>query len=179
VTSSHVLIKAALLCLSEHWPRSLSLEELHELTKVKLHAKPDPVQQLQDAELLAKAIVRCYRTDLVQFHLHGLHEIREISERPLAGPLSRWQAIRREPISNLAHELVDLSDFDRFVLSLLDGTRDRASIIQAMIEHVKRGEITLQQKGVPVENPELIATVVEHTLSKTFERFIDMSLLQG
>ena len=179
VTSSHALIKAALLCLSEHWPRSLSLEELHELTKAKLKAKPDPVQQLQDAELLAKAILRCYRTDLIQFHLHELPEIHQISERPMAAPLSRWQAIRREPVSNLAHELVDPSDFDRFVLSLLDGTRDRADIILAMIEHVQRGDITLQQKGVPVHDPELIATVVEHTLSKTFERFIDMSLLQG
>jgi methyltransferase-like protein/SAM-dependent methyltransferase len=179
ITTSHVLIKAALLCMSEQWPRLVSLDELQRLIGVKLETKLDPIQQLQNAELLSTAILRCYRTDLIQFHIHSPPEIRQVGERPLAPPLSRWQSIRREPISNMELELVDLSDFDRFVLSLLDGSRDRAAVIQAMIEHVQRGDITLQQKGVPVDDPELIATVVEHTLSATFDRLIDMSLLQG
>ncbi len=50
-------------------------------------------------------------------------------DRPVASPVARWQATRRELLTTLRHEGVRLPDpVARELLSLLDGSRDRAAL---------------------------------------------------
>lgn len=51
-----------------------------------------------------------------------------VSERPRASALARHQAQSSLQIANLVHTLVDLDEFGRRLLLLLDGTRDRAAL---------------------------------------------------
>ena len=177
ITTTYPLIKAALLCLSEAAPHSLSQDELQIRTNAKLSSSPDPIRLLHETELLSKAILRCHKTDLIQLHLFEPATASEISERPMAAPLSRWQAAHQEPISNMRHRLVELNDFERLILSLLDGTLNRDDLCQAAVDHVAKGNMVLQHQGKPVEDKELIAVVVDQSLSETLQKLVALSLL--
>lgn len=53
-------------------------------------------------------------------------------ERPLASPLARWQAARQDELTSLLHARVRVPDANaRRLLTLLDGTRDRAALVAA------------------------------------------------
>ncbi len=177
ITTTFPLIKAALLCLSEASPQSLTLEELHLRANAKLGSSPDPIQKLHEAELLSKAILRCHKTDLIQLHLFEPCAIHEVSDHPVASGLSRWQAAHHEPISNLRHRMVELNNFERFILSLLDGTLDREGLCQAAFHHVASGQMDLQHHGKVVEDKSLIKVVVEQSLLETLHKLAAFSLL--
>jgi hypothetical protein len=56
-----------------------------------------------------------------------------VGERPVASPLARWQATRRDQLTNLRHEVVRISDATaREVLTLLDGSRGRGQLADAL-----------------------------------------------
>jgi hypothetical protein len=53
----------------------------------------------------------------------------EPSERPVASPLARWQAANGEPLTSLAYTTIHMEEpAARLLITLLDGTRDRAAI---------------------------------------------------
>lgn len=177
ITTSHPLLKAALVCLSEARPHSLTLDELLERTNARLNASPDPIQLLRDSELLANAILRCHKTDLIEIHLVEPQAVRQAGDRPRAVPLLRWQAAQQEPISNAQHRLVEIGDLDRLVLSLLDGTRDRRELCRDIVERISQGQLALEHQGKPVQDPELIAQVVEAALPGSLDKLAAMLLL--
>ncbi len=53
-----------------------------------------------------------------------------VSQRPRASALARHQAQSSLQIANLVHTLVDVDEFGRRLLLLLDGTRDHATLAQ-------------------------------------------------
>lgn len=177
VTTSHPLIKAALLCLNEAWPRTLALDELYDRTNARLQATPNPVVRLHETELLSKAILRCYKTDVIQLSTIDLSCAAQLGQKPTVSPLTRWQATHQEPVSNLMHEVVDVNDFDRLVAGLMDGTRDRTAICQAVVDAVCQGTIDLQHQGKPVTDREVITAVADQSLSQCFEKFIELALV--
>jgi hypothetical protein len=53
----------------------------------------------------------------------------EASERPVASALARWQAARGEPLTSLVYTTIRMEEpAARLLITLLDGTRDRAAI---------------------------------------------------
>ena len=74
--------------------------------------------------------------------------------RPSACPLARIDAARGAQLTvNLRHERVDLDDFARFVLPLLDGSRDAAAIAAAVAAGARNGRIVFDRNGGPVGDP--------------------------
>jgi SAM-dependent methyltransferase len=56
-----------------------------------------------------------------------------VGDRPVASPLARWQATHRDHVTNLRHEAVRIGDAAaRQVLTLLDGSRDRDALVDAL-----------------------------------------------
>jgi SAM-dependent methyltransferase len=56
-----------------------------------------------------------------------------VEAQPLAAPVARWQATRRETVTNLRHEAVKLTDpFLRALLPLCDGTRSSRDLARAL-----------------------------------------------
>jgi SAM-dependent methyltransferase len=56
----------------------------------------------------------------------------EAGLRPVASPLARMQAAEGALVATLRHVRVELPDFERAVLLMLDGTRDRAALVAAL-----------------------------------------------
>jgi methyltransferase-like protein len=101
----------------------------------------------------------------------------DASERPRTTPLALRQAANREPISNLNHCSVELTEFERYVLSLLDGTRTRGDLRAILAEQVRQGVLVLEKEGQPFHAPERTQSVIEQTVERSLQKFAGLFLL--
>jgi SAM-dependent methyltransferase len=83
-----------------------------------------------DGDELAAAMLEGFLAELVMPHRSPLRVVDVAGvERPLAGRLVRWQAQRQQDVTSLAYATVHMAEpAARLLLTLLDGTRDRAAI---------------------------------------------------
>ena len=178
ITTPHPLLKASLSALAEAWPRSLVLDEIQARCGQLLSSDPDPVMRLRESEMLASALLRCHRTSLVEFHSIAPQVITTIAKTPCVSQLARWQAAHGEQVCNLMHEVIEVNEFDRLVITLLNGEMDIAALEARLVEHVVRGDIALHQKDEPVTEREVISTVVQHSLAQTLKKLAQMNALR-
>ena len=78
-------------------------------------------------------ILEAWMTGFVQLRTKPLLATPTAGTRPQAFALARWQAGRRESVTNLRHESIRLTDpLARTLLTLLDGTRERDEMVNAL-----------------------------------------------
>ena len=84
----------------------------------------------------ADALLReAYVSALVTLHAVPPPLVTSVSARPLASAVARHQAARQEMVTNLRHVGVRVAEAPtRYLLTLLDGTRDRPGLVRAMTE---------------------------------------------
>lgn len=116
------VIKRALGLLGDHSPCSLPFDAL----------RPD------GAGVLADSLLRAYAANVVRFHVHQPRFAADAGERPRASALARLQASAGEPVTTLTHRTVRIEDpAGRRLLTLLDGTHDRAELATLMSDGVE------------------------------------------
>jgi SAM-dependent methyltransferase len=97
-------------------PRALGFAELRE----RLGADPDA---------LGAALLDGFRRDRLIPHAGPLRAASDPGERPTASLLARWQAAHALDLTSLAYTTVRMEEpAARLLITLLDGTRDRAAI---------------------------------------------------
>ena len=125
--TAHPAAIAVLNALIEAWPRAVPAAEL-----------PGDPQQVEAILLSAFAggLVRLYATPPALAAVPA--------ERPVASPLARIQGRTDETITTLLHTSVEVSDpIVRRLLVLLDGTRDRAALVDELLPLVGGSRETL------------------------------------
>jgi methyltransferase-like protein len=167
------LVKAALTILAEWWPRSLNLEQLRDEIQGRLGRLQD------DPQALARAILHCYRSMLVQLHVHEPAIALEPGERPRAAPLARHQAEGDTLVISLRNRNVELESFDASVLQLLDGTRDRTAVVEQLMRWVAEGTFAIDRSGQPLQDPVQIRAVLTESLEPSLRRLAGHALLWG
>lgn len=131
--TDHPLVKAAFVRIGESWPRALPVAELAEAPGA---VPPDP----GDVRALCDALLRSYAGNLVQLHLYPPTFSLQAGERPTASPLARLQAGSGPVVTNLRHASVRLEDaLGRHLITLLDGTRDRSTLLTELEHFVGSG----------------------------------------
>ena len=72
--------------------------------------------------------------------------------QPRAGhsPLARLQAASSQRVTNLPHELVELTPFDTHLLPLLDGTHGQPSLIEELFALLQQGALNISEDDHPV-----------------------------
>jgi len=110
---------ALLRMLVEAWPRTVSFDDAANFLRAR-HTVARPIEALLAERWMAGEI------ELVS-------QPRPIAttagDGPVASPVARWQATRRELLTTLRHEGVRLPDpVARELLTLLDGSRDRTAL---------------------------------------------------
>jgi SAM-dependent methyltransferase len=133
LSTAHPLAKAALAHLGAIWPRAIGLDDLVR----QAHGTPGlpgTGDRAGAARALAEMVVSAYSARVVQLFTVPSAFTLEVSERPEASAVARAQARRGdELVSTLRHGVVQLEDhFARRLLCLLDGTRDRATLLEEM-----------------------------------------------
>jgi trans-aconitate methyltransferase len=131
LTTDHELIKRALVRLGEAWPHPVPVATL--------------IGSDDGADALCNTLLRAYAANLVQLHVWAPELATAPSERPVASALARLQAAEGTRITNLRHASVDVPDaLGRRLITLLDGTRDRAALLRELDRPAEELERSLE-----------------------------------
>lgn len=173
------MMKAALVALFEQWPRPVPFAALWEAVRHRLPNMARSVPQFQEvgSQVLAEAMLRCFLSNLVAFHVHPPRFTLEPGERPMASPLARLQAASSARLTNLRHRLLELGELDRIVLQCMDGSRDREALLDALAELGERKAFTLELDGKAIEDRARIREFVKDGLDACLARLARNALL--
>jgi methyltransferase-like protein len=166
LSTNRPLLKAAIEVLCEAWPGTLPFPEL--LSRSRAAAGlTDPGTAEADGRNLAGGLVDSYlSSDMVELHGAPIVVANTAGEKPLALPSARIRAEEGRPVSNRRHELVRLNDLERCLLTLLDGSRDRAALVEECLAVVATGRLRLDRDGQEVRDP----TDVKATLTAIIDQ---------
>jgi hypothetical protein len=125
--------------LSRAAPRSVPVPELAATVEARLGPvwSADPAQSRLT---LAQTLLDFYINGVVGLSTHAPPFVTVPSERPVGFGPARLAAATQDKVPTLLHCLIDVPPFDRAVLRLLDGTRDRAAVAAAVAPEVPAGE---------------------------------------
>jgi methyltransferase-like protein/SAM-dependent methyltransferase len=182
LTTASPLVKAAARCLAEAWPGSIPFDGLLAAAWARLKAGPAPDRAAMDEEALelARALLTAFATTgkpLVELSLCPPCFAAQVSERPVAGPLVRLQAKTSHQVTSLRHETVSVPDFDRHLLQLMDGSRDRRALLDGLLECQARGEIRITADEEPVTDPTRLAQILGETIDQQLPKLAREALL--
>jgi hypothetical protein len=145
LTTDHPLVIDALKRAASAWPATLWVRDV---------LGPDATPAERDA--LCDALLRSYAANLVALHVHPPRAASNPDDAPRATALARHQARAGETVTNLRHASVRIEDdLGRRLVTLLDGTRDRAALAADL-------RAFLAERGRPV--PDDLADSLERSL---------------
>jgi methyltransferase-like protein len=178
------IVKAALCVLSDAWPRAIAFDEVRRQARLRVNSKrpDDPAVAAQDALALGRAVLTAYAggsNSLMELWLTPPRFTTEISHRPSASPLARLQAVSGPQVTNRRHQTLGVSEFDRQLLPLLDGTRDRAELRNSLVQNFKKGKLSLSREGKPITDPGLARDLLTQTLDQQVPKLAAAALLVG
>lgn len=140
------ITKAALAILAEVSPRAVPFETLAleaQRRAVDAGARQADVDPPVLMNRLGGDLLRAFATatTLVSFHTHPPAVATQPGERPKTTALARLEAQTGVEVTNLYHDVLCLDPFDRHLVQLLDGNRDRTMIVQEMARAISAGEV--------------------------------------
>jgi SAM-dependent methyltransferase/methyltransferase-like protein len=140
------LIKLALERLASSWPRAVPFDELLHGARDAVSVADAPRAPRDATHVLGESILRGYAADVVQLHVYQPRFADVPGRYPCASALARLQAECGEPLTTLRHTSVRVDDdAGRRLVTLLDGTRDRHALVEAMFGQ-EEGESDLAAK---------------------------------
>jgi SAM-dependent methyltransferase len=140
LTTDHPLVIGALQQIGDAWPGAPRIADL--------------AADADELPTICEALLRCYAANLVGLHVDPPVVSRAAPERPRVSPLARLQAGQGELLTTLRHTGLRVDDdLGRRLVALLDGTRDRAALLD---ELTPAGALT---------DEELVAGI-EHSLER-------------
>ncbi len=147
--SDFPLTKAALAVLQNAWPRAMGLTEL--LKRARQRLNEDSVDfeldSIQAREMLGEDLLHCYSGNVVEIHAWQADFSTQAGRTPMASPLAVYQAAHGLPIVNLKHESVTLDLISKALLKILDGTRNRGTILNHLLDCAHTGTVVLKENS--------------------------------
>jgi methyltransferase-like protein/SAM-dependent methyltransferase len=179
LTTAYPIVKAALQYLAETWPQALPFEQVQTIAQARMQSGEDSdLQRSLDRSLLAGALLDGFLgSNLVEWHVHAAPVTGIISEQPVASRLARYQAVGQKTVTNLRHETVVLTDFERFLVRKLDGTRDREALTAELQRHLGEEGLGLPVEVLAAQAPEMIRRVVGQHLENALRKLASHGLL--
>lgn len=177
VTVNLPTIKAAVVALFERWPHSAGLDDLWAEVLDRLGRGGPGATSEADFREFAEHLLMGNRMNLVELNVHDPKVAREPGARPRAGALSRRQAARGEKVVSLRNQVPQLQELDRLVVALLDGTRDRSSIVEELAKGVDAGSLHLKLDGQGVRDPAETRALLAAPVGESLRRIADAALL--
>ena len=168
VATRHPLTKAALTVLSEAWPASVGHEELQASARARLVPKAVVVQTPEayedDRKVLDANLWAMHLQDLVEIHATRSHFTTRVSGQPSVSPWARCQVAQGPVVTNMRHESIALEDFERRLVSILDGTRNHDQLAEALAAEADRDHLVVQEAGRPLTEPQSVSRALARGL---------------
>ena len=154
ITTDHPLTKAVMTILASSEPECMAFDELVQRAwaEVEGHNSEGPPED--EIRLLGANLLRGYtfHSDLVDLRLRVPAIALKASERPVANAYGRILAGDGQVmVSNEYHERLQLHPAQGYLLSLLDGTRDRGQLAEALAEMTERADGEVESDAEPEE----------------------------
>ena len=163
----HPLTKAALVCLSQIWARSIGFDDLINHARQIIESS----NQISDADFIAEKqrvktfFLQIYTVGFIELHVHQFQFAMTISERPKVSDFARWQTPRGKIVTTPTGFNLPLDDdFKRALLPLLDGTLNKTQLLDRLAENA-------------VENPEFNSADLPALLDQNLAEIAKVGLL--
>lgn len=174
------LIQAALVTLSEAWPQALHFNTL--LAAARAACGRGAVESAasidEDADILEDALLRAYAGSVIEFYSHPPRFVLQPGEYPVASPLARLQSREGSRVTTLHHHNITIEDpLGRYFLQLLDGTRNRAALLDDLARFVVADGAGEPTNGQPVEEPEAVRQRLVTALERKLAELARLALL--
>ncbi|HEX9784123.1 MAG TPA: methyltransferase regulatory domain-containing protein [Opitutaceae bacterium] len=183
ISSNQPIVKAAFLLLGQHWPKSIPFRELVGLARSHLEAagpnSPAIPAGRAAEEAVAGAILTCLSKGACELHVHAGAFVTTISERPLACPYSRWQARSGPVVTNRRHERVELDNFGRQLLLLLDGEKDPDALVDSLTQLAVAGTLIVLVDEKVTHDREIIRAIMPAQAEAKLLQLGRLALLVG
>jgi methyltransferase-like protein/2-polyprenyl-3-methyl-5-hydroxy-6-metoxy-1,4-benzoquinol methylase len=182
ISSRLPIVKAALVCLAENWPAAIPITALAESAReringlVEIPEKPRPDAET-DSRTLEGALLTCFTRGMCELHLHPIPFALSAGVRPKACPWVRWLCSRGSAVTNRRHEQVILDTFERQIVPLLDGGRDREALVEALTALAENGTLLVDVEGKRVEEHGKLKKIMETSLEEKLRQFERQALL--
>lgn len=177
--TDHPVTKAAMLHLAGVSPRRVAFDELLNIGRSQVYAKPDSATLVRDRQLLAANLLQafCFSMSLVELHVYEPVTVRRAGEKPIASAYARSEVAREEKVTNLWHENTVLDDVSRRLLPYLDGTHDRAALIELLHGWVREGVIGVVEDDQPIQDEAAIRQRLGQDLETALQWLANIGLL--
>ncbi len=160
--------------LSNHWPRSITLDELHAASVQRLAIRGKSFDHFT-VDDTARTVMDIFATGFVNYSVHPPPIANQVSNRPLVTALARLQASSGMSVTNQRHENLSLDEFSRFLVALLDSQHDHRQLLEKIQTAVAKGELTIPQNGQ--KHQRLDQAHLNSLISNTLTGLCNISLL--
>jgi methyltransferase-like protein/cyclopropane fatty-acyl-phospholipid synthase-like methyltransferase len=168
IRTSHPGTQAAMICLNEIWPETLSFDELCRSTTQRLAAGVLRASDEDDSwrRTLAQDLMALYSRRLLRVLVDAPRCTTRISGFPMVTPLARWQASQGQSTANRRHESLRLTEPSRHVVPHLDGRHDWDALKAILGQAVEQGALEVSRDGQRLDQvePETLHQILDHTL---------------
>jgi hypothetical protein len=190
VSTNHPLVKAAFRHLGQRWPAAVAFPDLLAVARRAMVSAADGAMVQRESDLeggeegkqeLAEALLAAYASDLVELLPRIPTLAADLSERPEASRLARLQIAAGESVTTLRHQEARIEDaMGRRLLTLLDGSRDHAAILEELGRAVASGQVSVSGPEGQLEGglPQALARV-EAGLEANLKTLARLALLIG
>jgi len=170
--------KEALSVLAEQRPRALSFAALFAAVMERIPAR----WKLADAQgmrgSLAQDIMALYGLGAVELKTWQPELASEVSERPRISPVAAYQVRSgKTQVVNMYHRQVTVGPVARLLVPLLDGTHDRADLIEHAKTLARDGDLPLHNKEALDTNPEEAQRMIEAAVDQATQNLARAALL--
>jgi methyltransferase-like protein len=69
-------------------------------------------------------------------------------------------------LTNIRHQTIRVGDFEKFVLPLLDGTRNKKGILTSLQELVQKQQLQIRENNILIVDPEKVLSILEKQLDQ-------------
>ena len=170
--------KEALGILAEHHPRALSFAALFEAVMERIPAR----WKLADTEgmrrSLAQDVMTVYGLGAVELRTWQPQFASEVSESPRISPVAAYQVQSgKTQVVNMYHRQVSIGPVARVLAPVMDGTRDRAALIEHAKTLVRDGNLPLRDKETLDTNPGEVQRAIEAGVDQAVRNLARSALL--
>jgi methyltransferase-like protein/SAM-dependent methyltransferase len=136
--------RVTLEAMSRAYPATVTLDDLVKVSNVE---GPESAQEVRGR--IGHLLFMALTSGLIDARVDPVCVASTIQARPCAPRHCRIDALAGESaVATLAHDPYFVSDSERFLLPLLDGTRDRDALVSALLEQVAAGAVQFSKDGV-------------------------------
>ena len=179
MATNRPILKAVMQVLGENYPATIPFDLLRQQSRERVGGMTnDPKQVAEDTQVIAVGLLNCYMSsDLVELHGMPITFNKKPGDKPTALPWARLQAQKMGVVTNRRHEVIRLNDLDKHLIPALDGTNDKAAIVEKLAGVALAGQLNVQKDNITLYDPAEIKTALNSVIDQALQNVANQALL--